>query len=109
MTLAVNGVEDVYIAPDAVEFIEQIGTAYTGYFDSIGFNWRVILVLVLEHGNILIRYIQRLAGAKVLSIEGKGAYDYVDYVAKTISGQFMLILCISTVTLLTMQLEQAIT
>lgn len=53
MTLAVNGVEDVYIAPDAVEFIEQIGTAYTGYFDSIGFNWKVILILVIQYGSEL--------------------------------------------------------
>lgn len=44
---------------------------------------------------------QRLAGAKVLSIEGQSAYDYVDYVAKTISGQLIL-MCMSTAALLMM-------
>lgn len=66
-----NGVSNVFIAPDSVAFINQLGTAYTSFFDSIGFNW------------------QRLAGAKVLEIEGMDAYAYVDLIADTVSGNYL--------------------
>jgi hypothetical protein len=44
--------------PDGYDF----QTNFTNYYKSIGFNW------------------QRLAGAKVLQIEGQNAFDYIDYV-----------------------------
>jgi hypothetical protein len=71
VSLSVDGVESLYVAPDAVEFISKLGSNYTDYFDSIGFDW------------------QRLAGAKILTIEGMDAYDYVDHIAHTVSGNFL--------------------
>lgn len=66
-----NGVQGIYIAPDAVEFVSLVGADYTAYFDSINFDWK------------------RLAGAKVLAIEGQAPYDYVDFIAKTVSGNYL--------------------
>lgn len=66
-----NGVFNVHIAPDSVAFINQLGTSYTNFFTSIGFNW------------------QRLAGARVLEIEGMDAYAYVDLIARTVSGNYL--------------------
>jgi hypothetical protein len=71
VTIEVDGIQGVYIAPDLVEFIPLLGSAYTSYFDSINFNWR------------------RLAGAKVLQIEGQDAYDYIDFLARTEVGEFL--------------------
>ena len=71
ISLDVNGVSNVYIAPDSVEFISLLGTDYTNFFTQIGFDW------------------QRLAGAKVLEIEGMDAYAYVDFIAKTVSGNYL--------------------
>lgn len=48
-----------------------LGTNFTGYYDSIGFNW------------------QQYAGAKVLEIAGIPAYDYVDHIASTYSGNYL--------------------
>ncbi|KAL1747769.1 hypothetical protein HDZ31DRAFT_60946 [Schizophyllum fasciatum] len=62
---------EIFVAPDSVEFITLLGTNYTSYFDSIGFDWK------------------RLAGAKVTSIEGQDPWDYVDYLASTISGNYL--------------------
>ncbi|KAJ8475311.1 hypothetical protein ONZ45_g15653 [Pleurotus djamor] len=71
VSLEENGVQNVFVAPDAVEFSNLIGPEFTGFFASIGFNW------------------QRLAGAKVLQIEGQDAYDYADFIAKTVSGNYL--------------------
>ncbi|KAF9557813.1 hypothetical protein CPC08DRAFT_639808 [Agrocybe pediades] len=71
VSLEENGVQNLFIAPDSVEFISQLGTNYTGFFDSIKFDWK------------------RLAGAKVLQIEGMNAYDYVDLIARTVSGNYL--------------------
>ncbi|KAF9261734.1 hypothetical protein L218DRAFT_980860 [Marasmius fiardii PR-910] len=71
VSLEVNGVQSIYVVPDAVEFISLLGPEYTGFFDSIGFNWK------------------RLAGAKVLKIEDQDPYDYVDFIAKTVSGAYL--------------------
>ncbi|KAL0578818.1 hypothetical protein V5O48_003186 [Marasmius crinis-equi] len=71
VSLEEDGVQAVYVAPDAVEFISLLGREYTGYFDSIGFNWT------------------RLAGAKVTAIEDQDPYDYVDFIAKTVSGNYL--------------------
>lgn len=71
VSLEINGAQDVYIVPDLVEFISLLGSNYTGYFDSIGFDWA------------------RLAGARVVSIEGVPAYSYVDFIADTVSGNYL--------------------
>jgi hypothetical protein len=54
-----------------VEYVNLFGTEYTSYYESLGFNW------------------QRLAGAKVLAIEGQDPYDYADYIADTYSGNYL--------------------
>ena len=66
-----NGVQNVFIVPDAVQLISQLGSNYTGFFEKIGFNW------------------QRLAGAKVLEIQDMDAYAYVDLIADTVSGNYL--------------------
>ncbi len=71
ITASVNGTEGVYIAPDVVEFAALIGTDFTSFYDSIGFD------------------ISHLAGARVLSIEGQDPYDFVDVIASTISGNYL--------------------
>ncbi|THH27364.1 hypothetical protein EUX98_g6832 [Antrodiella citrinella] len=71
VTLDENGVQNVFVAPDAVEFITLIGTNFTDHFAQLGFNW------------------QRLAGAKVLEIEGIDAYAYADHIASTQSGNYL--------------------
>ena len=71
MTLEEDGVQSIYVAPDSVEFVNLLGSDYTSYFDGIGFDFR------------------RLAGAKVVSIEGQDPYAYADYIAKTASGNYL--------------------
>ena len=71
ITIEENGVQGVYVAFDSVEFLSQLGTNFTGYFDSINFDW------------------QRLAGAQVLAINGQDPYTYVDYIASTVSGNYL--------------------
>ncbi|TFK31947.1 hypothetical protein BDQ12DRAFT_671469 [Crucibulum laeve] len=71
ISLEEDGVESVFIAPDSVEYISQLGDEFTGYYDSINFNWK------------------RLAGAKILEIGGQDPYDYVDHIASTVSGNFL--------------------
>ncbi|KAJ7130238.1 hypothetical protein C8R44DRAFT_775165 [Mycena epipterygia] len=68
VSLEVNGIQSVYITPDLVDFVSLLGTAYT---DLIKIDW------------------QRLAGAKVISIEGQEPYSYVDLIAKTVSGNYL--------------------
>ncbi|KAI0922547.1 hypothetical protein AcV5_009489 [Taiwanofungus camphoratus] len=71
VTLEVNGNQSVYVAPDSVAFISLFGTNYTSYFDSLNFDWA------------------RLAGARVLQIEGMDAYAYADLIADTYSGNYL--------------------
>ncbi|TFY77280.1 hypothetical protein EWM64_g6733 [Hericium alpestre] len=71
VSLEEDGVQNVFIAPDSVEFLELLGSNFTSFFDSKHFDWR------------------RLAGAKVLEIEGLSAYDYIDVVASTVSGNYL--------------------
>lgn len=66
-----DGEQSVFVAPDSVELFNQAGPEFTGFFDSIHFDW------------------QRLAGAKVLSIEGMDPFDYIDLIASTVSGNFL--------------------
>lgn len=71
VTLEENGQQNVFIAPDSVELLTLFGPDFTNFFANIGFDW------------------QRLAGAKVLSIEGMDPYDYVDTIARTVSGNYL--------------------
>ncbi|RDB23935.1 Peptidase S41 family protein ustP [Hypsizygus marmoreus] len=71
ITIEENSVQGVYIAFDSVEFLSQLGPEFTSYFDSIGFDWK------------------RLAGAKVVQIEGQDPYAYVDHIASTVSGNYL--------------------
>ncbi|KAF7329787.1 TSPc domain-containing protein [Mycena kentingensis (nom. inval.)] len=68
VSLEENGVQGVYVVPDLVDFVSLLGTAYT---DLITIDW------------------QRLAGAKILSINDQNPYDYIDFVAKTVSGNYL--------------------
>jgi len=61
----------IFIAPDSVEFLNQLGSEFTGFFAAKKFNW------------------QRLAGAKVLTIGGLPAFDYIDKIARTVSGNYL--------------------
>ncbi|TBU42204.1 hypothetical protein BD309DRAFT_201633 [Dichomitus squalens] len=71
VTLEQNGVESVFVAPDLLEFIPLVGSGYTDLLASIGFDW------------------QRLAGARVLAIEGQDPYAYADFIAATQSGNYL--------------------
>lgn len=51
--------------------MRQLGNTFTDYYLSIGFNW------------------EQYAGAKVLKIGGMDAYDYVDHIASTYSGNYL--------------------
>jgi hypothetical protein len=66
-----NGKQAIYVAPNSVDFLSLYGPDFLAYFDALKFDWK------------------RLAGAKVLLIEGKPAYDYIDQVAKEQSGNFL--------------------
>ncbi|KAI0075954.1 hypothetical protein K474DRAFT_1317140 [Panus rudis PR-1116 ss-1] len=71
VNLEENGKQNVFIAPDSVEFINLLGANFTNHFEQIGFNW------------------QRLAGAKVLAINGQDPFDYIDLIARTESGNYL--------------------
>lgn len=66
-----NGVQGVYVIPDLVEFIQLLGTDYTDVLSSLNYNW------------------QRLASARVLAIEDQDPYAYIDFVARTVSGNYL--------------------
>ncbi|KAH8990807.1 hypothetical protein EDB92DRAFT_724534 [Lactarius akahatsu] len=61
----------IFIAPDSVELLNQVGSEFTAFFAAKNFNW------------------QRLAGARVLTIGGLPASDYIDEIARTVSGDFL--------------------
>ena len=71
ISLLEDGEYNIYIAPDAAEFVGLLGEQFTSFYDDLGFDWK------------------RLAGAKVVEIEGKTAYDYVDYLAATQAGNYL--------------------
>jgi hypothetical protein len=66
-----NGAQDVFVIPDSPQLVPLVGANYTAFYESIGFDW------------------QRLAGAKVLEIEGMAPLDYIDLIADTISGNYL--------------------
>jgi len=69
--MVVNGVEGVYVAPDAGDLIPLVGSNFTAFFDNIGFNW------------------SRLAGAHIIAINGLPPYEYVDRIATNTSGNYL--------------------
>ena len=71
ISLAEGGETNIHVAPDAVEFINLLGGGFTDFYNQVGFDWK------------------RLAGAKVVEVEGKSAYDYVDYLATTQAGNYL--------------------
>ena len=54
-----------------MDFLSQFGPEFSDYFESLGFDWK------------------RLAGAKVLEIEGQNPYTYIDHIANTVSGNYL--------------------
>lgn len=71
VTFEQDGVQSVFVAPDAVDLVPLVGPDFTGFFSSIGFNW------------------QRLAGARVTAINGMDPFAYADLIADTESGNFL--------------------
>ena len=63
--------DGIFIAPDSVELHNQLGSNFTHFFAGKKFNWR------------------RLAGARVLAIGGLPASDYIDKIARTVSGNYL--------------------
>ena len=61
----------IFIAPDSVEFLNQFGSNFTDFFAAKKFNW------------------ERLAGARVLTIDGLPASDYIDEIARVVSGNYL--------------------
>ena len=61
----------VFIALDSDVLFDGFGQDFADYFNKKGFDWK------------------RLAGAKVLEIGGLTVLDYIDYVARTASGNFL--------------------
>ncbi|KZV63402.1 hypothetical protein PENSPDRAFT_211766 [Peniophora sp. CONT] len=66
-----NGVQGVFIIPDLVDFLPLAGDAFISYLEDKGFDWK------------------RLAGAEVSKINDINAFDYIDHIATTISGNFL--------------------
>ena len=61
----------VFIAPNNDVLFDGFVQGFADYFNNKGFDWK------------------RLAGAKVLEIDGLSVLDYIDYVARTASGLFL--------------------
>jgi hypothetical protein len=61
----------IFIAPDSTELLNQIGPDFTDFFAAKNFNWK------------------RLSGARVITIEGLPAADYIDKIARTVSGAYL--------------------
>ncbi|KAH9077631.1 hypothetical protein EDB83DRAFT_2514346 [Lactarius deliciosus] len=61
----------IFIAPDSVELLNQLGSGFTAFFAAKKFNW------------------QRLAGARVLTIGGLPASAYMSNIARTVSGNYL--------------------
>jgi hypothetical protein len=61
----------VFIAPDSVELLNNIGPGFTNFLAGKGFDWK------------------RLAGAEVIEISGLPVLDYIDAIAETVSGSYL--------------------
>ncbi|KAH8986955.1 hypothetical protein EDB86DRAFT_2211251 [Lactarius hatsudake] len=71
VSISVDDVEDVYVASDVPDFISLVPPGFASYYNSINFDWK------------------RLAGARVVQIEGQDPFDYVDLVADTVTGNYL--------------------
>jgi hypothetical protein len=60
--------DGIFIAPDSVDILNQFGPNFPSFFAAKNFDWT------------------RLAGASVITIEGVPASDYIDEVARNVSG-----------------------
>ncbi|KAH9059208.1 hypothetical protein EDB87DRAFT_1822873 [Lactarius vividus] len=63
--------DSIFIAPDTVELLNNLGPNFAGFFAAKNFNW------------------QRLAGARVLTISGLPASVYIDKIGRTVSGNYL--------------------
>lgn len=61
----------VFIVPNSVELLSQFGEAFTSILEKKGFDW------------------QRLAGAKVIEIGGLPALQYIDEIARNVTGTYL--------------------
>jgi hypothetical protein len=61
----------VFIAPDLVKLVDNLGPGYTNFLAAKNFDW------------------QRLAGAEVIQIGGQPVLDYIDMIAKTVTGTYL--------------------
>ncbi|EJC99379.1 uncharacterized protein FOMMEDRAFT_94735 [Fomitiporia mediterranea MF3/22] len=66
-----DGEQNVFVVPNSVELFGLLGTNFSDFYDSIDFDW------------------QRLAGAKVVSIEDIDPFEYIDIIAKNVSGNYL--------------------
>ncbi len=71
VTLEQHGAEGVYVVPDLDEFVPLLGSNFTDYYASAKFDWK------------------RLAGARVVEIEGQDPYAYAEGVAHAQSGNYL--------------------
>jgi hypothetical protein len=61
----------VFIDPNSALFLDQLGSHFVDFFAAKGFDYK------------------RLAGAEVVSIEGMPAFDYIEEIARNVSGNFL--------------------
>jgi hypothetical protein len=71
-----NGAQDIYVAPNAVEFISLLGANYTSYYDEKGFNWKKYAGAKVRYGAVF-QGLNIYCYQKVLTIEGVPAWLYV--------------------------------
>ncbi|KZS88924.1 hypothetical protein SISNIDRAFT_489768 [Sistotremastrum niveocremeum HHB9708] len=69
VTLEVNGIQGVFIAPDSAEFLAQFPPSFAASLNGFDFN--------------------RLAGAQIVEIQGTDPFNYVDFIASTVSGNYL--------------------
>jgi len=61
----------VFIAPDSDKLLNQMDPGFTRFLDEKNFDWK------------------RLAGAEVIEIDGRPVLEYIDNIAKTVSGNYL--------------------
>ncbi|KAM5532478.1 hypothetical protein V8D89_013831 [Ganoderma adspersum] len=70
-TFKQKGAEGICIVPNLDHFIPLLGSNFTGYYEYAKFDWK------------------RLAGARVVEIEGKDPYAYAECVTHAQSGNYL--------------------
>lgn len=61
----------VFIVPDSEKLFDKIGSGFTSFLAEKGFDWK------------------RLAGAEVIEIDGLPVLDYIDKIARTVTGTYL--------------------